>query len=174
MGAVERHLEVPRTARYWVLGEDVAEPREVWFVLHGYKQLARRFRPRLARRADGQSQILSVKSQVYEGDVVATAENSYARLKFGDGTEVVLRPSTQLKVNTFRYTAQRPAEDNVFLALLKGGFRSVTGLLAKRNPANFRVQAPNATIGIRGTNFGALYCANDCGGVPGPRSGALS
>ena len=122
----------------------------------------------VARRADGQSQILSVKSEVFEGDVVATAENSYARLKLGDGTEVVLRPGTQLKVNSFKFSEQRPQEDSVFLSLLKGGFRSVTGLLAKRNPANFRVQAPSATIGIRGTNFGALVCQDDCAKVPGP------
>ena len=40
MAAVEHHLEVSRTARYWVLGEGTAAPREVWFVLHGYGQLA--------------------------------------------------------------------------------------------------------------------------------------
>jgi predicted esterase len=39
--AVEHHLEVTRTARYWTLGDP--EAAEVWFVLHGYKQLARRF-----------------------------------------------------------------------------------------------------------------------------------
>jgi hypothetical protein len=122
----------------------------------------------VARRSDGQSQILSVKSEVREGDVIATAENSYARVKFGDGTEVVLRPSTQMKVEAFKFSEQRPREDNVLLSLIKGGMRSVTGLLARRNPASFRVQAPSATIGIRGTNFGALYCQNDCGGIPGP------
>lgn len=122
----------------------------------------------VARRADGQSQILSVKSEVKEGDVLATAEHSYARLKFIDGTEVVLRPSTQMKVNTFQFEEQRPQQDNVVLSLLKGGLRSVTGFLGKRNPANFRVQAPNATIGIRGTNFGLLFCQDDCADVPGP------
>jgi predicted esterase len=40
--AVEHHVEVTRTARYWTLG-DTAEAEDVWFVLHGYKQLARRF-----------------------------------------------------------------------------------------------------------------------------------
>ncbi|HET9983625.1 MAG TPA: hypothetical protein VFQ38_08555 [Longimicrobiales bacterium] len=39
----ERHLVVTRTARYAVLGEAVRRPEEVWFVLHGYGQLARRF-----------------------------------------------------------------------------------------------------------------------------------
>lgn len=40
----EHHLAVDRTARYWTLGGDDHEaPAEIWFVLHGYKQLARRF-----------------------------------------------------------------------------------------------------------------------------------
>jgi len=125
----------------------------------------------VARRGDGQSQILSVKSEVKEGDVIATADNSYARVKFGDGTEVVLRPNTQIKVEAFKFEEQKPREDNVLLSLLKGGLRSVTGLLAKRNPENFRVQSPTATIGIRGTNFGALFCQNDCAGVPGGGGG---
>ena len=33
--AQERHIEVPKTARYWVLGEDIVSPDELWFVLHG-------------------------------------------------------------------------------------------------------------------------------------------
>jgi predicted esterase len=39
---VARHVRVPRTARYHVLG-DVSAAREAWFVLHGYGQLAGRF-----------------------------------------------------------------------------------------------------------------------------------
>lgn len=38
---VEHHISVMKTARYWTLGEEDAG--EIWFVLHGYKQLARRF-----------------------------------------------------------------------------------------------------------------------------------
>ena len=40
----ERHLQVGRSARYVVLGpEDPSAVREVWFVLHGYGQLAATF-----------------------------------------------------------------------------------------------------------------------------------
>lgn len=126
----------------------------------------------VAQRPDGRSQILSVKSQVQEGDVLATAENSYARVKFSDGTEAVLRPATQVKIDSFSYQEQRPREDNVVLSLLKGGMRAVTGLLARRNPASFRVATPSATIGIRGTNFGLQFCNNDCAGLSSPKGGA--
>jgi FecR-like protein len=109
----------------------------------------------MAQKADGQSRILTVKSKVEEGDVVATADNSYARVKFTDGTEAVLRPASQVKIDQFNFEEQKPQADGMILSLLKGGFRSVTGLLGKRNPANMRVATPSATIGIRGTTFQA-------------------
>jgi predicted esterase len=49
----EHHLPVSRTARYFTLGSP-NEPREVWFVCHGYGQLAARFLERFQpiERAD--------------------------------------------------------------------------------------------------------------------------
>lgn len=41
--AREHHLEVTRRARYWTLGQVDGDRPEVWVVLHGYGQLARRF-----------------------------------------------------------------------------------------------------------------------------------
>ena len=122
----------------------------------------------VARKADGQSRILSVKSEVAEGDVIATADNSYARVKFGDGTDAVLRPGTQVKIDSFKFQEQRPQEDSVVLSLLKGGMRAVTGLLGKRSPASFRVGTPSATIGIRGTTFNALVVDPGGGGALAP------
>jgi len=43
MSAQEHHLPVTRTARYFQLGELSAATRQVWFVCHGYGQLAAYF-----------------------------------------------------------------------------------------------------------------------------------
>ena len=118
----------------------------------------------MAQKADGQSRILAVKSTVNEGDVVATADNSYARVKFSDGSEAVLRPASQVKIDRFNFEEQKPQSDGMVLSLLKGGFRSVTGLLGRRNPAAVRVATPSATIGIRGTTFTAQIGGS--GGLP--------
>lgn len=37
------HLRVQRTARYFTLGGDAGAPKTIWFVLHGYGQLAGEF-----------------------------------------------------------------------------------------------------------------------------------
>jgi len=39
----EHHIQVPRTGRYYVAGEPGPGTREIWFVCHGYGQLARLF-----------------------------------------------------------------------------------------------------------------------------------
>lgn len=119
-----------------------------------------------AKRADGSTKLISVKSEVQEGDTLSTEQETYARLKFSDGAEVVLRPGSQLKVETYAFDEAKPASDSIVLNMLKGGLRAVTGLVGKRNRDAVSFGAVTATIGIRGTHFGALICQNDCGGIP--------
>lgn len=116
--------------------------------------------------ADGTTKLLSVKSEVLEGDTLKTEANTFTRIKFMDGGEVVLRPETVFKVTAYSYEPDAAAKDGVVLDLVKGGLRSVTGLMGKRNPDKFKLGTPTATIGVRGTNFGALFCQSDCLTVP--------
>ncbi len=118
-----------------------------------------------AKRVDGTSKLLSIKSEVVEGDTLTTESETYARIKFNDGGEVVMRPGTQLKINNYSYDAAKPESDNIVLSMFKGGLRAVTGLIGKRNREKVSFQTETATIGIRGTHFGALLCQNDCSGV---------
>ncbi|MCY7356827.1 MAG: phospholipase, partial [Rudanella sp.] len=39
----EHHLSVQRTARYYTLGDFTEQTTDLWFVLHGYGQLAKYF-----------------------------------------------------------------------------------------------------------------------------------
>ena len=67
----EHHLEVPRTARYATLGRPTPDVREVWFVLHGYRQLAARFLRRFAGIADESRWLVAPEalSRFYVGPV---------------------------------------------------------------------------------------------------------
>jgi len=119
-----------------------------------------------AKRADGSAKLFSVKSEVMEGDTLTTEQDTYARIKFADNSEVVLRPNSQLKVASYSFNQAKPESDSVILDMLRGGLRSVTGLIGRRSRDAVRVNTVTATIGIRGTHFGALMCQNDCGGIP--------
>lgn len=120
----------------------------------------------IVKRADGTTKLLSVKSEVEQGDTLATEQDTYARIKFADDGEVVMRPNTQLKIASYSFDRGKPQSDNIFLDMLKGGMRVVTGLVGKRNRDAVKFGAVTATIGIRGTHWGALLCNNDCANIP--------
>jgi predicted esterase len=55
----EHHLPVGRTARFFTLGDAHRGPSEVWFVLHGYGQLASRFLQHFEVLNDGRRLIVA-------------------------------------------------------------------------------------------------------------------
>jgi len=115
--------------------------------------------PLVARRLDGTIKVLAPQSTVEQGDTLVTEKGTYARIKFVDNGEITLRPNTQFKIENFSYEATKPEGDSAIFSLLKGGLRSITGLLGKRNKERFGLNTPTATIGIRGTTFIAEYVA---------------
>ena len=46
--------------------------------------------------------------------------------------------------------------------LMKGGMRTTTGDIAKREPAAVKFQTNTAVLGVRGTEFDARICEDDC------------
>lgn len=120
-----------------------------------------------AQKADGSVRLLSQKSEVDVGDVLTTEQNSFARLKFTDGGEITMRPGTVLNINAYQFEESKPKEDSFIFDLVKGGFRTITGLIGKRgNRDAYRANSPTATIGIRGTDYGSLLCQANCGKLP--------
>jgi hypothetical protein len=100
---------------------------------------------------DGPRIALLRGDKVFEQDMIETEENALLALRFADGTRFNLGPRT-----TFRVDQVRDGEAGVFSAeVLRGAFRFVTGLIAKRRTGAMRVKTGVvATIGIRGTTVG--------------------
>lgn len=98
-----------------------------------------------------------------EGDRLTTGEGATAILKLADGTRMTLRPNSEMVVQVYKYAENASGDDNsMVLQLLRGGFRTITGLIAKGSPDAAKVQTSTATIGIRGTDFDARLCGQDC------------
>ncbi len=117
-------------------------------------------------RADGTMLVLGQKSEVHPGDMLITQKDSYAQINFTDGSSLTMRPLTQIKLDAYSYVPEAPAADNAFFRLLKGGMRTVTGLIGKRgNQDAYRIGTTTATIGIRGSIGDTMACAPSCDGV---------
>jgi len=122
------------------------------------------------QRADGGVRILSQKSEVNPGDVLTTQRDSYAQINFTDGSSLTMRPNTQIKIEEYNFVESRPQEDNTFLRLIKGGLRTVTGLVGKRgNQDAYKIGTSTATIGIRGSSGDTID--NTTGGCEGVTPG---
>ncbi|WP_229474245.1 FecR family protein [Pseudoduganella lurida] len=122
--------------------------------------------PLLAKRAGGAIRILALKSEVENGDTLVTEKNTYAMVKFIDNSEITLRPASTFTIENFSFDTGRQEGDQARFNLVKGGLRSITGLLGRRSKEKFELKTPAATIGIRGTTFIAEYVAVPSGAAP--------
>jgi hypothetical protein len=113
--------------------------------------------PLLDRKADGSTRVLGPKSDVEDGDTLVSEKNTYAQIRFIDNHDITLQPGTTFRIDHFAYDAAKPEGDSAAFSLVKGGLRSITGLLGKRNKEKFELKTPSATIGIRGTTFIVQY-----------------
>lgn len=96
----------------------------------------------------------AVKNEaVTSGTTISTGAQSYAVLKFEDGQIVTMQADSTFLVREYRYEPERKETGNIVFSMLKGGLRFVTGLIGQNNKKAFRLSTPNATIGIRGTEF---------------------
>lgn len=96
-----------------------------------------------------------------EGDRLTTSDGASAIIKLQDGTRMTVRPNSEIVLQQYQFKENAP-DNNMVMQLVRGGFRAVTGLIAKSSPNAARVQTNTATIGIRGTDFDARICTRDC------------
>src|SRR5882672_3721850 len=108
------------------------------------------------------SQILRLSSgaAVESGDQIHTGADSKVLVVFTDSGLVWIRANSDFIIDEYSYAQN--GRESAFFSLLKGGARSVTGLIGRRNRMSYRLRVSVATIGIRGTDFSVVICQRDC------------
>lgn len=99
-----------------------------------------------AQRADGRA--LAVGDKLDVGTTLRTGAAGRVRLKFVDGSVLVLADKSQLRIDTFNAAGSKPREAELLLEL---------GLIGQRvTPSaggSWRVRTPTAVTAVRGTEF---------------------
>ncbi len=90
---------------------------------------------------------------VFSGDTINTDATGRAQIRFSDGAYVSLQPQTQFRVDEYHYDGAANGKEKGFFSLLKGGLRTITGVIGHVNRSSYQVNTPVATIGIRGTEY---------------------
>ena len=115
----------------------------------------------VAQRPDGSTRALLANAVVERGDTVVTGTDSAAQLQFLDGALVTLQAETRFRIDDYSY-ADGSAQDRSIFSLLRGGLRTLSGLIGKVRHDAYRMETPVATVGIRGTDYELRLCQGDC------------
>lgn len=130
---------------------------------------------------------------VEPGDQFEVGPTGRTQIRMNDGAMIALQPGSSFVIEEYQLpesTPASPAETLVpataspdplavapaptrtspggraLFSLLKGGFRTITGLIGKGGQDVYLLKTPAATIGIRGTDYSATYCSGNCGSAP--------
>ena len=109
-----------------------------------------------AVNVSGVQRPLTRGAEIGNGDTVRTGEGSRAQVRFSDGALVSLQAKTEFRIDDFHYSGKADGQEKGFFSLLKGGLRTITGLVGRSNRGNYKVTTGVATIGIRGTEYMAV------------------
>lgn len=109
-----------------------------------------------ALAADGRSRPLAKGAEIASGETIDTG-NGRAQVRFTDGAQVSLAPQTQFRIDDYNFTGKADGSEKGFFSLLRGGLRTITGLVGRSKRENYKVSTTVATIGIRGTEYSVTY-----------------
>ena len=91
-------------------------------------------------------------TELNAGDTVETKDGRL-QLALIDGGKVSLQPNTIYKINKYEFSGKEDGTEYAFTELIKGGLRTVSGLVGHKNRDRYQLKTTAATIGIRGTEF---------------------
>lgn len=113
--------------------------------------------------ASGAQRPLAKGAEVAPGETIATGDNGRTQLRFADGAQMSLQPKSEFRIEAYEHKGGEG--DKGFFNLLRGGLRTITGLIGRGNKDAYRVTTQVATIGIRGTEYSVGYTGPDGQGV---------
>lgn len=105
--------------------------------------------------SDGKQRRLAKGSTLNAGDTVRT-QRGRAQIRFTDGGYTSLQPNTEFRIDDYYYDAKKTEESVGWFSLLKGGLRTITGVIGKIRKKAYQLSTPVATVGIRGTEYLAV------------------
>lgn len=108
----------------------------------------------------GQEIRLTAGAPIETGDTLRVGEASNMQVRFTDEAIVALRPNTIFQVEDYAFANKAESDKSIF-ALIKGGIRTITGLIGRHSRNNYAVKSETSTIGIRGTHYTLVSCRDD-------------
>ena len=89
---------------------------------------------------------------LYQHDIIRTGAGSSVGIIFEDNTILSLGPKSEIVIDEYVFVPEK-GKLSVFVSMLKGTASYLSGIIGRQSPESVKFQTPDATIGIRGTQF---------------------
>lgn len=93
---------------------------------------------------------LKRNDKLFQKDRLITPVGSRLLIKLKDKTTISLAENTVFELSSYKFNKKK---SEVSFKMLKGAFRTLTGVIGKQKDPTFEIHTPLATIGVRGTEF---------------------
>ncbi len=108
----------------------------------------------------GKTQALEPGMALQNGDRIRTGADGLVGVTLADDTLLSAGKGSSLLINNFQFDTKTHA-GSMLATLSKGSLHVVTGLIAKKSPAQVNFKTPSTVLGVRGTDFIVEVPASD-------------
>jgi hypothetical protein len=106
---------------------------------------------------DGAQRAAQREAEFREGESIITGAGALAQLRMFDGALMSVRGDTEIKLDRFSYAGEQDRNASFMMSVLKGGLRTITGVIGRQNRERYRITTATVTIGVRGTDFEIVH-----------------
>lgn len=110
-----------------------------------------------AARSGARQQIKAIDN-VRRGDTLSTGARSSASLRLLDGTLILMRPNSAVLLKDFRFAQADGNAGALNIELLRGGIRTVSGMIPKDPRSKYLLETPGGQVTVRGTDYAVRWC----------------
>lgn len=104
-------------------------------------------------RTDGSEEQITLGTEVFQGDIIETAEGGAVNIGFIDDSSFAVSNDARISIDEFVFDPETEGGIQDF-SVIQGVFMYTSGLIGRENPDQVEIDTPVGSIGIRGTIIG--------------------
>jgi len=95
---------------------------------------------------------INIGDKLYQKDIIRTGADSSVGIIFEDNTILSVGPKSEIVIDEYVF-AHEKGMLSMITRMVKGTASYISGIIGRQSPESVKFQTPDATIGIRGTQF---------------------
>ena len=95
---------------------------------------------------------VQIDDRIHQHDIILTGADSSVGIIFEDNTILSLGPKTEVVIDEYIFAPEKGML-SMITRMLKGTASYLSGIIGRQSPESVKFQTPDATIGLRGTQF---------------------